>query len=273
MVDGPGHGSAAPRALAPHDGNVQVRAFTVPALLAVRADRAVTDRASACGFLALGHSGILGPMTSQATEAHLCACGCGTPISPGAKWSRGHFHRGEGTWAPVPGPGEAPDLDDLVPDEADPFGPDMFDRGPDVTESGELDHDPAPADLRGEQGTRPTGRPATPVKASVRRDILAKVSIPLETGGQIWRARDEHCGGRFLEQRPPIAEALTDIICQSPDLIDFFTGPAGGFMIYLKLAAALWPVVEAVLAHHVVGRGQRDEPGRQAAPDLSRYAA
>lgn len=214
-------------------------------------------------------------MTSQALPVNLCACGCGTEITPGAKWARGHFHRGEGTFIPVPGPGEAPDLDELVPDEARGNMP--GDMPPWPGELGgladELDPDPGPADLRGEPtSSRPTGRPAVPVKAAIRRDILAKVSIPLETGGQIWRARDEFCGGRFLEQRPPIAEALTDIICQSPDLIDFFTGPAGGFMVYLKLAAALWPVAEAVMAHHV-GR-QRGEPRRQAVPDdLSRYAA
>jgi hypothetical protein len=56
---------------------------------------------------------------------------------------------------------------------------------------------------------------------------------------------------RFLEQRPDIAEALTDIVCDSADLVAFFTGPGGTFMKYLNLGAALWPVAEVVAAHHV----------------------
>jgi hypothetical protein len=85
----------------------------------------------------------------------------------------------------------------------------------------------------------------------IRADINAKVSMPLEIGGTIWAARDGLCGGVFLTQRPQIADALTDIICESPDLVAWFTGPASGFMRYLNLAGALWPVVEMIGAHHV----------------------
>jgi len=223
-------------------------------------------------------------MTSQATsEQNTCACGCGTPINPGSRWARGHFHRGEGTFVPVPGPGDlAPDLEELFPDElggqvygsTSVHGSDGAELGgPGADFPGELGPDPEPASLRDDR--RPPSSSARPtVKAGVRRDIQAKVSLPLEMGGQLWRARDPICGGTFVEQRPAIADALTDIICQSADLIDFFTGPAGGFMVYLKLAAALWPVVELVLAHHIFGHGhgQAEQPGRPAGPDLSRYA-
>lgn len=54
-----------------------------------------------------------------------------------------------------------------------------------------------------------------------------------------------------MEQRPAIADALTEIVCQSADLVQFFTGAGGGFMLYLNLGAATWPVVEMVWAHHV----------------------
>jgi hypothetical protein len=264
---------------------MQVGPFAVPALLAVRADRPVTDGPAASGFLALWHTGILGPMTSQATSSpNLCACGCGTAINDGSRWARGHYRRGEGTFAPVPGPGELPpDLEELFTDELGPgfghgqvYGSTSV-HGPGPGELGgqaaELGDDPGPASLR-DGPARPGPAPRPTVTNKLRRDIQAKVSMPLEIGGRVWQARDPVCGGTFVEQRPEIADALTDIICQSADLIDFFTGPAGGFMVYLKLASALWPVIELVLTHHILGHGhgQAEQPGRPAGPDLSRYA-
>jgi hypothetical protein len=161
----------------------------------------------------------------------------------------------------------------LIPDDpADVYGSRSVQPGVDEHQADELGPDPAPADLRDTPGPRSSStRPK--LTATLRRDINAKVSMPLEMGGQLWRARDPICGGTFLEQRPAIADALTDIICQSADLIDFFTGPAGGFMVYLKLAAALWPVVELVLGHHIFGHGHGQAEQPAARPDLSRYAA
>lgn len=223
-------------------------------------------------------------MTSQATTpVHLCLCGCGTEITPESTWARGHFRRGEGTYAPVPGPGELPpDLEAMFPDEHDPFGPTPSPGGfylpggppPGEGPADDLAPDPEPAGLR-DQAARSAGRGPVTVKAAIRRDILAKVSLPLETGAQIWKARDPVCGGRAVEVRPATADALTDIICQSADLVDFFTGPAGGFMVYLKLAAALWPLAEVVMANHVFGHGhgQAAEQQQRQAQDLSRYAA
>jgi hypothetical protein len=162
-------------------------------------------------------------------------------------------------------------------DQGDPFGPwsRPVDGGPELGgQDGELTADAPPADLRDQAARAPGRGPVPTVKAAVRRDILAKVSMPLETGAQIWKARDPVCGGRAVEVRPATADALTDIICQSPDLIDFFTGPAGGFMVYLKLGAALWPLAEVVMANHVFGHGHGQAAEQQRQPqDLSRYAA
>jgi hypothetical protein len=187
-----------------------------------------------------------------------------------SKWARGHFHRGEGTFEPLPGPGDAPDLEAMF---ADPFGPVPAGHDGELDgQAAELEHDAPPAALRGEQAARGAG----PVKAAVRRDIQAKISFALELPGQVWKARDPVCGGRFVEQRPAMAEAWTDVVCDSPDLVAWFTGPGGGFMKYLKVGAATWPVIETVLAHHVIHRGDQDgkAAGQQPqAPDLSRYAA
>jgi len=116
------------------------------------------------------------------------------------------------------------------------------------------------------------GKPGR-ITVSLRADINAKISMPLEIGGRIWEARDPLCGGVFVRQRPDIADALTDIVCDSPDLVAFFTGPGGAFMKYLNLGAALWPVIEMTAAHHVyrtVALEGTQEPS--GAPE-ARYAA
>lgn len=120
---------------------------------------------------------------------------------------------------------------------------------------GEIPDEP-PAHARKKRRTKTTSEPKTAAKplrvtAGVRADITAKIAMPLEIGGHIWSARDPLCGGVFLQQRPAIADALADIVCDSADLVAFFTGPGGAFMKYLNLAAALWPVVEVIGAHHV----------------------
>ena len=79
------------------------------------------------------------------------------------------------------------------------------------------------------------------------------------------------CGGRFLDQRDPIVDALTDIVCDSADLVAFFTGPGGAFMKYLNLGAAVWPVAEMVAAHHVYHSIALDDTEPQ--PNPSTYAA
>jgi hypothetical protein len=117
------------------------------------------------------------------------------------------------------------------------------------------------------------GGRAVRVTVSIRADISAKISMPLEIGGQIWAARDPLCGGRFLDQRPAIADAFTDIVCDSADLVAFFTGPGGAFMKYLNLGAALWPVAEMVAAHHVYHTTGVEAAESHTEPGTGRYAA
>lgn len=223
-------------------------------------------------------------MTSQPAapiDPVTCACGCGTVLrSPGAKWARGHFHRGEGTYAPLPDPGEVPDLEAMFPDEEE--GPGVYGSrsvheppgGPELEGlADELEPDPGPADLGRERpGVRTQ---AGTVKAAVRRDIVAKLRFALGMPGEIWKIRDPVCGGAFVEQTPAMAEAWADFVIDSPDLLDWFTGPGGGFMKAIKIGTATWPVAEAVVRHHVIGHGhgEREHQAAGPGPDLSRYAA
>jgi len=121
----------------------------------------------------------------------------------------------------------------------------------------------------------PASRPRSiRVTAGVRADISAKIALPLEIAGRILEARDPFCGGAFVAQRPEISDALTDIVCDSADLVAFFTGPAGGFMKYMNLAAALWPVLEVMAAHHVYHTiGPVEAPESAVTGTAGQYAA
>jgi hypothetical protein len=173
------------------------------------------------------------------------------------------------------------DFDDLgtiiiaeaPPQEGTPAGADR----PPARSAPAAEPDEPPAHARRKRGRPPGSKNEAPKRAriavGIRADINAKVSMPLEVGGTIWAARDQLCGGVFLAQRPAIAEALTDIICESPDLVAWFTGPASGFMRYLNLAGALWPVVEMIGAHHVYHSVEVPPMERRGMPEPAPRAA
>lgn len=224
-----------------------------------------------------------------------CACGCGTPVTN--KWARGHSARGEGGYR-----GEAePARVTALPPPDDPWWEE--DGGGPHMDIGQLDPEPddtgirdtGPANVAEPTGPEPRGpglpdppplhggkqwkrgspkaapRKITKVTAGVRNDIDAKISFTLEIPGRVWQARDPLCGGMFVQQRPEISAALTEIVCQSPDLIAWFAGGGGQFMLWLNLAAACWPVATVAMAHHVYHSIEAGEPDQ--ASDQTRYAA
>jgi hypothetical protein len=127
-----------------------------------------------------------------------------------------------------------------------------------------LGPDPQPGPLR---DTRPRGAHHK-ITATIRKDIDAKVGIMLEIPGRIWEARDPLCGAVFVQQLPATRGALTDLICQSPDMVAWFTGVGGGFMLYLNLLAALQPVAVTVYAHHISHAIETPAQPGQAGPQL-----
>jgi hypothetical protein len=156
--------------------------------------------------------------------------------------------------------------DDLVPDE--PQVPLERAAPPAPPE------DEPPPHARREWRQRPSrakAKSGTPrITVSIRSDIEAKVGLMLAIPGEVWAVRDPVCGGMFMGQRGEIAGAFTDIICESPDLVAFFTGPGGSFMRWFRLAAACYPVASMVMAHHVYH--SLDEAGGPA-KTAEQYAA
>lgn len=149
-----------------------------------------------------------------------------------------------------------PELDDIT---ADPEALGALLAGA-PGEPADLDADPEPGweeprpSLRERLtgGARDSGKSARPVKvtAAVRKDVRAKTAMLLGLGAAAWSARDPYCGTVALESVDPVSDALADILCDSPDLVRWFSAGTG-YMKWLTLAAALQPLAGAVVGHHV----------------------
>jgi hypothetical protein len=234
-------------------------------------------------------------MTPPSTDLpRTCECGCGTPTR--GQWARGHHTRGAGGFnparhlAPLPdipasetdAAGDVGDLDPAEPDTGgfgdwpagwddglNTHGPRGRHAGPPAAEPADdeqpLGPDPQPGPLR---DTRLRASGQTKITAAIRRDIDSKVGIMLELPGRVWEARDPLCGAVFVQQLPSTRSALVDLICQSPDLVAWFTGVGGGFMLYLNLLAALQPVAVTVWAHHIAHSIEAPGQQQQAGPQL-----
>ncbi len=182
--------------------------------------------------------------------------------------------RPPGSVALLPGPDEF-DYDDLgdvtvddddaarapQPDAAPPRGPSRYIAEPEAPEGSQPPPDAPPghsrkgwARAKGESRARPAAAPSRKparITVGVKSDINAKVSLVLEVLARSWAARDPLCGGVAVEQRPDIADAFTEIVCGSPDLVAWFTGSGGQFMLWLNLVMACAPVGQVLMAHHV----------------------
>lgn len=240
---------------------------------------------------------MLVPMTRPSTDLRTCLCGCGERTK--GQWARGHHARGAGgfiperhlTPLPDPDPGviegdTGPELD-LGLDPAAPDGdwPDGWGEGrqeygprhaagpaDDEGAAVPLGPDPQPGPLR---DTRPRGAHHK-ITAAVRKDIEAKVGLMLEVPGRVWEARDPLCGGTFVQQLPATRAAFASLVCESPDMVAWFTGVGGGFMKWLDVLVALQPVGLVVWGHHIAHTieipGEHDQAGPQL-HDGQAYAA
>jgi hypothetical protein len=200
-------------------------------------------------------------------------------------WKRGHKARFEahGSCLPVLLPGhdvadEDLDLGLVGPPprlvqaaEHEPDDDDVYDQDEDVPA------DPPPLHLakdgqpRGK--TKAGGHSQRRVTITIKRDIEAKLGMMLMVPGRVWAARDPICGGAFVQAEPEIRSAAVELICQSPDLIEFFMGAGGGFMLWLNLLVACQPVVMTIWMHHIAHSLQVADDGQVYQVDPKAYAA
>jgi hypothetical protein len=161
--------------------------------------------------------------------------------------------------------------DGPAPDAGDGGGPPWWEQPAAPMDLGEVVPDPAPAKIgKGKKGGKAKGPRPT---VAVRTDVHAKIRFLLVPSAQIWQARDPICGSVAVQVEPGVSESLTAIVCQSPDLLAWFTGPAGGFMVYFDLFSKLLPLFQVIFAHHVAHSIGQPEGERAAAPNAAAYAA
>ena len=111
--------------------------------------------------------------------------------------------------------------------------------------------DPDPAYLTGDAPSRP--RPA--VTAAVKKDITAAVGLMAAMTGPAVVRWDPYCGMVLTENMQAIVDAVVPLLCGSERVVRFFADTAGGsdWLLWFKLAMALFPVAQAIGAHHVFG--------------------
>lgn len=140
--------------------------------------------------------------------------------------------------------------------------------------------DPEPAHLNRGRKTRTAREPKVkePVKvtAAVRNDITGKLAFWLALPAEPWLRVDPYCGGVYADQVDQIALKMSPLICQSPDLVRWFS-KSTTFILWTELGIAVRPVVEAIIAHHVTKRIALDSDGQafeqQGGVDFSAYSA
>jgi hypothetical protein len=125
--------------------------------------------------------------------------------------------------------------------------------------------DPDAAHLRGrgrrrESTARPDDRPAK-VTPAVRRDIAGKLAFWLSIPAEPWMRVDPYCGKAYAGQVDQIALKAAPLICQSPDLVRWFS-KSSTFIMWTELGMACRPVAEAIIAHHITRRIVLDEHGQ-----------
>ena len=144
--------------------------------------------------------------------------------------------------------------------------------------------DPEPAHLRRGQGRGRKAEPrsredAKPVKVTraVQADIEGKLAFWLSIPAEPWLRIDPYCGQAYADNVDQIALKMAPLVCQSPDLVRWFS-KSSTFIMWTELGIAVRPVVEAIIAHHVTKRITLDSNGqavevRNGGMDFSAYSA
>jgi hypothetical protein len=152
-------------------------------------------------------------------------------------------------------------------DGADDAGPLTYDQVAEGTPD-----DPDPARLP----PAATVVSSATVTRAVQRDIAGKTAFWMLILADTWALADPYCARALGEAVPNIARKAAPLLCQSPQLVEWFSR-ASGFMQVTELLMAMKPVAVAIFAHHVTRSVQTKgaDGARQAEQkaDWSAYTA
>jgi hypothetical protein len=115
------------------------------------------------------------------------------------------------------------------------------------------------------ESAAPPPKVTAKARSEARETIAALVELPIE----LWKRRDPHCAGVAEEQCDDMVEAFTAFVCKRPAWLAALTdlGKSGD---WIKILKATYPLVMAIVAHHVTKTVQ-SEGG--AEDDLSAFHA
>lgn len=127
-----------------------------------------------------------------------------------------------------------------------------------------LSNDPIPEEKKSRRERRqeksdPSPRgPGRPSNASVKKEVRDEIEAFIALMNVPLIMRDPVCGGKIMDQRIAIADALSEIAMHNPALLKFLRS-GGDIMMYMKLITALSPVAMTVYEHHFSGHNQEEE--------------
>jgi hypothetical protein len=217
------------------------------------------------------------------TDGPICKCGCGEGLPKGSprQFKRGHAKLynqrlaaeiAKGNPNPEEGAIAPPPMDDAFEGLStswdgikNPFE-NMADQFPDDPNPDESARDQKAATVT------PINPNVTVVTKQVAQDVQGKLAFLLSMPTAMLMPLDPICFGTVQENIPQVTAALVPLICQSPDMVKFFT-KGSGFILWLNLGVAMWPVIQVVIAHHLTKSIGQGENGQPKAKDYSQYAA
>lgn len=126
-----------------------------------------------------------------------------------------------------------------------------------------LEPDPKPK-RRGKMTAASAPKVTAAVKKQVRETLNDLVDLPIS----LWELRDPHCAGAARNQQEEIVNAFLAFVIKRPTWVAGLTGLDESLDV-VRLIRAVYPVVMAILAHHIAKTvGQEEED-----VDLSGFAA
>jgi hypothetical protein len=136
-----------------------------------------------------------------------------------------------------------------------------------LVEDDSLTPDPPPARRTAKTPRKAPPKPTRAVQNQVSDALTMMITLP----AGIVALRDPICGSAMLGQADEVVAKLVPIVCRNPAMLRWFTEGAG-YIDFIGLAAALWPVIRTGWAHHVshtIGQEEDTDGGE----DYNRYVA
>lgn len=141
---------------------------------------------------------------------------------------------------------------------------------PDSLVNAQVPDDPEPA----EAGQDVYNQPEFIITPKIRDTVAGNLGLYAVVIGMPLEAIDPYCGKAFADNCDNIISKMLPLILRSPAAVKFFTSASGGWLDWVALIQACWPVVQAIYAHHLartVSKDKRPMPNATMPPGPDPY--